>query len=232
MKDKLLILSGGMDSTTLLHLKAEFIALAVSFYYGANHNNQEFLCAQQNCDELGIPLIRIDLSEAFKHIKSTLLQGSNSIPEGHYAAENMAQTVVPFRNGIMLSVAAGIAESNNLSAIMMANHFGDDAQYPDCREGFVTSFSTSIILGTGGKVGLETPFTNITKDAIASIGNKLGLNFANTWSCYKGDEIHCGRCGTCVERIWALRGFEDPTVYKDKQYAIDLLKEKGEWDGQ
>lgn len=229
MKSSLLIISGGMDSTTLLHRNKDNIGLAVCFNYGANHNMKEFLCAQENCKELGIPLLWIDMREAFKHSKSTLLQGANFVPEGHYAADNMAQTVVPFRNGILLSVAAGIAESNGLSMIMMANHFGDDAQYPDCRREFVQTLDKAITLGTGGKVSLWAPFTMMSKRDIAQIGHSLFLDYSKTWSCYKGGEIHCGKCGTCVERIWALKNFNDPTEYEDKEYAINLLKEKGEW---
>lgn len=230
MKDSLLIISGGMDSSTLLHFEQSRIALAVSFYYGANHNQKEYECARVQCDSLNIPLLRIDLSEAFKHINSSLLKGAHAVPEGHYASDNMAQTVVPFRNGIMLSVAAGLAESNNLRTIMMANHFGDDAQYPDCRQNFVNSFSRSVELGTGGKVTLFAPFTNLTKREIAGIGTQLNMDYSKTWSCYKGQDVHCGKCGTCVERVWALKPYNDPTVYQDKEYAISVLTEKGEWD--
>ena len=229
MKDSLLILSGGMDSTTLLHHKRDDIALAICFNYGANHNIKEFKQAQVNCDMLKIPLLWIDMREAFKHSKSTLLQGATFVPEGHYAADNMAQTVVPFRNGILLSVAAGIAQSHNLSTVMMANHFGDDAQYPDCRQNFVSTFSEAINLGTGGKVSLYAPYTVMTKKDIARIGTSVGVDYSKTWSCYKGEDIHCGKCGTCVERIWALKEFNDPTMYEDKEFAINVLKEKGEW---
>lgn len=229
MKDSLLILSGGMDSTTLLHQKQDSIALAICFNYGANHNMKEFLSAKENCKYLDIPFLWIDMREAFKHSSSTLLQGPKFVPEGHYAADNMAQTVVPFRNGILLSVAAGIAEAKGLDRVMMANHFGDDAQYPDCRKNFVLSMDKTIELGTGGRVNLYAPYTSITKRDIARIGTSVGVDYKKTWSCYKGGEVHCGRCGTCVERIWALKDFNDPTEYEDKEFAINVLKEKGEW---
>lgn len=229
MKDSLIIISGGMDSTTLLHDYKHRIGLAVSFNYGANHNLKEFECAQENCRHLDIPILWIDMREAFKHSKSTLLQGAEFVPEGHYAADNMAQTVVPFRNGILLSVAAGIAESHGLPRVMMANHFGDDAQYPDCRQSFVTTLNRAIELGTDGKVHLVAPYTSLTKRDIATKGNSLGVDYSKTWSCYKGGDEHCGRCGTCVERIWALKPFNDPTNYLDKDYAIKVLQEKGEW---
>lgn len=225
-----IIYSGGMDSTTLLHQFRDDIALAISFDYGSNHNDMEYEYAKKNTKRLGIEHIRISLKDAMAGFNSALLQGADAIPEGHYAEDNMSKTVVPFRNGIMLSVAAGIAESRGLEGVMIANHFGDDAQYPDCRQSFITSMNYAIQDGTDKKVRLVAPYTSITKDEIASLGHELGVEFNLTWSCYKADEdVHCGKCGTCVERIWALRKFDDPTVYADKEYAIALLKETGEW---
>ena len=140
----------------------------------------------------------------------------------------MKSTVVPFRNGIMLSIAAGLAESKNLDTILIANHYGDFAQYPDCRDVFIEGMQQAIYRGTGEKVELHAPFTHIDKRRIAEMGRKIGVPFEDTWSCYKGGEIHCGTCGTCVERVWALKGF-DPTVYEDKDFAIKELKKTGEW---
>ena len=129
----------------------------------------------------------------------------------------MSSTVVPFRNGIMLSIAVGIAESNGLKFVMMANHGGDHTIYPDCRPEFVDAFDKTAQAGTYVKVGLLSPFVNWTKTDIARRGKELGINYAETWSCYKGGEKHCGKCGTCVERREALSeaGIEDPTVYED-----------------
>ena len=182
MKDSVLILSGGMDSVTLLYDQQERIALAVSFDYGSNHNAREIPFARLHCERLCIE-----------------------------------STVVPFRNGIMLSIAVGIAESNGLQHVMMANHGGDHTIYPDCRPEFVAAMSEAARTGTFPGITLLCPFTNLTKAQIAARGRELGIDYAETWSCYKGGERHCGRCGTCVERREALAeaGIEDPTLYEE-----------------
>ncbi len=227
---KLLIYSGGMDSTTMLHQFKDEIALALSFNYGSKHNMIEIRHAAKNCEQLGIEHLVINLGNVMKHFKSALLLDGGDIPEGHYSEDNMASTVVPFRNGIMLSIAAGIAESNNLISILVASHYGDDAQYPDCRQTFVDPMREAINAGTGNHVILEAPYTLNTKDQIAKIGYSLSIDWSTTYSCYKGGKNHCGRCGTCVERIWALQGLEDTTIYEDYDYAVTILKEKGEWN--
>lgn len=216
-KDTVIILSGGMDSVTLLYDQQERIALAVSFDYGSKHNAREIPFARMHCERLGIRHITIPLDFMTKYFQSSLLKGGEEIPEGHYADENMRSTVVPFRNGIMLSIAVGIAESNGLKFVMMANHGGDHTIYPDCRPEFVDAFDKTAQAGTFVKVGLLSPFVNWTKTDIARRGKELGINYAETWSCYKGGEQHCGKCGTCVERREALSeaGIEDPTVYED-----------------
>ena len=216
-KDTVIILSGGMDSVTLLYDQQERIALAVSFDYGSKHNDREIPFARLHCERIGIPHIVIPLDFMTKYFKSSLLEGGEEIPEGHYADENMKSTVVPFRNGIMLSIAVGIAESNDLRFVMMANHAGDHTIYPDCTPQFVDAFDEAARAGTFVKVGLLSPFTNWTKADIARRGKELGINYAETWSCYKGEEKHCGKCGTCVERREALSeaGIEDPTEYLD-----------------
>ena len=138
------------------------------------------------------------------------------MPEGHYEAENMKSTVVPFRNGIMLSVACGLAESRKLSKVLIANHHGDHAIYPDCRAGFVHSMSEAMRNGTYIGVQIDAPYTGISKADIARIGKRLGIDYSTTYSCYKGGEKHCGKCGTCVERKEALRDAEikDTTEYE------------------
>lgn len=217
MKDSVIILSGGMDSVTMLYEFEERIALAVSFDYGSNHNAREIPFAHQHCMDLGIRHIVIPLEFMSKYFKSSLLEGPEAIPEGHYEDENMKSTVVPFRNGIMLSIAVGIAESAGLKHVMMANHGGDHTIYPDCREEFVNSFSEAARTGTFVGVTLLSPYTNLTKADIARKGKELGVDYSKTWSCYKGGVVHCGRCGTCVERREALAeaGIEDPTEYQD-----------------
>jgi len=216
-KDSVLILSGGMDSVTMLYDYQSRIALAISFDYGSNHNAREIPFAQLHCNRLGIEHVVIPLTFMAQYFESSLLQGADAIPEGHYDAENMKSTVVPFRNGIMLSVAVGMAESRGLQYVMMANHGGDHTIYPDCRPEFVDAFSQAANAGTFNGVHLLSPYTNITKTEIAARGARLGINYAETWSCYKGGTKHCGRCGTCVERKEALRDADvpDPTEYEE-----------------
>lgn len=214
-KNALLILSGGMDSVTLLYDRAEEIALAVSFDYGSNHNHKEIPFAKKHCEALGIPHVVIPLKFMAEHFESSLLSGADAIPEGHYADENMKSTVVPFRNGIMLSIAAGLAESKGLQKVMMANHFGDHDVYPDCRKEFVDNMSAAISAGTYANIFIDAPYTSISKADIARKGAALGIDYAQTWSCYKGLEKHCGKCGTCIERKEALAaaGITDNTEY-------------------
>lgn len=214
-KNALLILSGGMDSVTLLYERAEEIALAVSFDYGSNHNHKEIPFAKKHCEALGIPHVVIPLKFMAEHFESSLLSGADAIPEGHYADENMKSTVVPFRNGIMLSIAAGLAESKGLQKVMMANHFGDHDVYPDCRKEFVDNMSAAISAGTYANIFIDAPYTSISKADIARKGAALGIDYAQTWSCYKGLEKHCGKCGTCIERKEALAaaGITDNTEY-------------------
>lgn len=215
-KDTVLILSGGMDSVTLLYDYRDRIALALSFDYGSNHNAREIPFAQEHCQKLGIRHVVIPLTFMSGLFKSSLLEGADAIPEGDYADENMKSTVVPFRNGIMLSVAVGLAESEGLKHVMMANHGGDHAIYPDCRPEFVSAFSEAARTGTYPGITLLSPYTHLTKADIARRGKELGIDYGKTWSCYKGGEVHCGRCGTCVERREALAeaGIDDPTVYE------------------
>ena len=215
MKDTILIYSGGMDSTTLLYEYRERIAIAVSFDYGSNHNAKEIKCAEIHCDRLGITHMVIPLDFIRRYFRSSLLDGAEAIPEGSYDDENMRSTVVPFRNGIMLAVAVGMAESNGLQYVMMANHAGDHTIYPDCRPAFVDAFDRAAEAGTYNGVRLLSPYVNMTKGEIAKRGSQLGIDYAETWSCYKGEEKHCGRCGTCVERREALAeaGIDDPTEY-------------------
>ena len=213
MKDSAIIVSGGMDSITLLYDKKDEIALGISFDYGSNHNAREIPFAQMHCERLGIKHIVINLDFMHRYFKSSLLDGADAIPEGHYEADNMKSTVVPFRNGIMLSIATGIAESHNLKKVLIANHGGDHTIYPDCRPEFIHAIDKAARYGTFINVGVSAPYTDITKGQIASIGKRLGIDYRETWSCYKGGVVHCG---TCIERKEALAeaGIEDPTVYE------------------
>lgn len=217
MKDTAIILSGGMDSTTLLYDRRDEIALAISFDYGSNHNAREIPFACMHCERLSIEHITINLDFMGRYFKSSLLEGADAIPEGHYAAENMRSTVVPFRNGIMLAVAVGLAESRGLKKVYLASHGGDHTIYPDCRGEFVRAFDVAAQAGTYDHVEVIAPYTGLTKADIAARGARLGIDYAETWSCYKGGEKHCGRCGTCVERreALALAGVKDTTEYDD-----------------
>ena len=216
-RDSLIVLSGGMDSVTLLYDYRDVVALAVTFDYGSNHNAREIACARLHCERLGIEHIVIPLAFVAQYFKSSLLSGADAIPEGNYDDENMKSTVVPFRNGIMLAVACGIAESRDLSRVMLANHFGDHAIYPDCRRAFVDAMSEAMRQGTYCGVTVFAPYTDISKADIARRGAQLGIDYAETNSCYKGGAHHCGRCGTCRERreAMALAGIDDPTVYDE-----------------
>lgn len=217
MKDSIIIVSGGMDSVTLLYDYKDRIALGISFDYGSNHNAKEIPFAKLHCERLGIKHITIPLDFMHQYFKSSLLEGADAIPEGHYQDENMKSTVVPFRNGIMLAIAAGMAESYGLSHVMIANHGGDHAIYPDCRPEFISAMSNATEAGSYNGVTVLAPYTNITKGDIARRGKELGIDYNETWSCYKGGEKHCGKCGTCVERKEALHdaGIEDTTEYEE-----------------
>ena len=216
-KDSLIIVSGGMDSITLLHERKDTIALAVSFDYGSNHNAREIPFARLHCQRLGIRHVVIPLAFMQQYFKSSLLEGADAIPDGHYADSNMKSTVVPFRNGIMLSIAVGIAESNSLRRVLIANHGGDHAIYPDCRPEFVEAMGRATEAGTYDGIRVLAPYTNITKTDIARRGKELGIDYTETWSCYKGGQKHCGKCGTCTERREALAeaGIEDHTEYEE-----------------
>ncbi len=216
-KDSAIIVSGGMDSITLLYEQRERITLGISFDYGSNHNAREIPFAELHCKRLGIKHITVKLDFMHQYFKSSLLDGADAIPEGHYADDNMKSTVVPFRNGIMLSIAAGIAESQGLSNVFMANHGGDHTIYPDCRPEFVGAINEATRLGTYANVTVSAPYTNITKGDIARRGAALGIDYSETWSCYKGGDRHCGKCGTCVERREALAeaGVTDATEYEE-----------------
>ena len=208
----LLIYSGGLDSTTLLYEYRGSIALAVTFDYGSKHNAREIACAVENCKLLGIKHLVIPLGFIGQYFRSDLLLSGGEIPEGSYADENMKSTVVPFRNGIMLAVAAGLAESYGLDTVLLANHSGDHAIYPDCRPEFVAAMDEAVRAGTYEGIRVASPYCHLTKRDIALRGKGLGVDYSRTYSCYKGGEKHCGRCGTCTERKEALEGF-DPTEY-------------------
>lgn len=211
------LLSGGMDSVAALYetLRTTRVVAALTFHYGSKHNDKEIPFAAHHAAKFGVPHLVIPLDFIGQHFASDLLRGGGDIPKGHYEEPSMKRTVVPFRNGIMLAVAAGLAESREARGLVIAAHAGDHAIYPDCREEFMASMGAAIRLGTYANVELRRPFIHLTKAQIAARGAELGVDFAQTWSCYEGGLIHCGECGTCVERreAFELAGIADPTVY-------------------
>lgn len=212
------LVSGGMDSVTALYRAAQDheILAGLSFDYGSKHNHREIPFARKHCDLLGVPHQVVSLPFMNELFESDLLRSGGDIPEGHYEAENMKQTVVPFRNGILLSIAAGFAESAGAQGLVIAAHSGDHAIYPDCREDFMKPMSEAISAGTYADLEVLRPFIDLRKEDIAAVGAEMDVDFSLTWSCYKGKEIHCGKCGTCVERKEAFEraGLEDPTEYE------------------
>lgn len=217
MRNSLIALSGGVDSTTLLYEYREEVACAVGFDYGSKHNAQELAAAKAICRELEIPYLIIPLAFIGEYFRSDLLLSGGEMQLGDYSEENMSSTVVPFRNGIMLSILAGLAESRDLQQVLIANHFGDHAIYPDCRESFVKPMGEAITAGTSNGVKLVAPYTKLTKAEIVARGTRLGVPYGKTYSCYQGGERHCGRCGTCRERheAFVANGLEDPTLYEE-----------------
>ena len=216
-KSVVVLVSGGLDSVTALYDAAEKsdVLAGVSFDYGAKHNARELPEAAWHCRQLGIEHRVIELPFVESLFKSDLLESGGTIPDGHYEEATMRSTVVPFRNGVILAIAAGFAESRGAQGLVIAAHSGDHAIYPDCREVFMQAMSEAIRLGTYARLELIRPFIALVKMDIVRRGLALGIDFARTWSCYKGGTIHCGTCGTCVERreAFVLAGAADPTRY-------------------
>lgn len=210
------VLSGGMDSATALGIFTKDIIAAISFNYGSKHNDQEWIRAAQLAAHYNIPIKRVHLDFIADNFKSDLLKSGGEVPEGHYEDPSMKRTVVPFRNGIMLSIAAGFAESIGAEGIILGNHAGDHAIYPDCRSDFTVAMGDAIRRGTYARIHLQTPFQFLSKAEIAKMGHNANVPYEKTYSCYKGRELHCGRCGTCYERKEAFRmaGVNDPTEYE------------------
>jgi 7-cyano-7-deazaguanine synthase len=217
------VCSGGLDSVTLAyHVKKQReLSRLVSFDYGQRHRNELDFAARTAID-LDVRHDIIDISTLAPFLTGSALTDSVDVPDGHYAEETMRTTVVPNRNAIMLAIAFGIAAGENASAVAAAVHAGDHFIYPDCRPAFVDAFRAMQDRALEGmwKVDFHAPFVDWTKADIARLGTKLGVPFERTWSCYRGGERHCGRCGTCVERQEALylAGVPDPTAYEDPDF--------------
>lgn len=221
MIDTVAVCSGGMDSTTLAYLAAGRgdKLLLVSFDYGQRHV-RELGYAARTARRLSADHLIVDMSGLAGVLRSALTDPGADIPVGHYASETMRQTVVPNRNAIMSSIAVGVAVSENARRVLVGVHAGDHPIYPDCRPEWVEAFNVQAKLATAGhhRPGFEfaAPFITMTKAEICTLGDSLGVEWADTWSCYQGGEVHCGACGTCVERREAfdIAGVADPTEYE------------------
>lgn len=215
------LFSGGLDSTTALYwlLKQGYEVSALSIHYGQRHQ-KELQYAAHLCELLKLESKSVDLS-AIQPLIASSSQTSDDleVPEGHYADENMKLTVVPNRNMMMLSVAAAWAISKKADAVCYAAHSGDHTIYPDCRPEFAEAISAVFKICDWHSIELLTPFIDKTKTEIVKIGCELKVPFVKTWSCYKGLDKHCGKCGTCIERKEAFSNLnrEDPTPYEDLQ---------------
>jgi 7-cyano-7-deazaguanine synthase len=252
MSNCVAILSGGLDSTTLVYhlFNEDYIPHCLSFNYGQRHS-KELDFAWHTADRLDLQFDEIDLTSITGLISNSALTHGKEVPDGHYAEENMKQTVVPNRNMIMLSIAAGVAVSNKYKFVAAGMHAGDHFVYPDCRPEFIDALSEAVLTGNEGfhnfakrevqkfsgvvhyREPIYTPFIHKTKADIAYRALELGVPLDTTWSCYRGKDVHCGRCGTCVERLEAIAEaqqrametelnngnlIEDKTVYADKEY--------------
>ena len=219
----LAVVSGGLDSVTLAYMLAaeKQLGALLSFDYGQRHK-KELHFAKLCADRLGVAHSVIDLTSLTPHLKGSALTDNVAVPDGHYAAESMKQTIVPNRNAIMLAIAFGVAAGQGMDAVAAAIHAGDHFIYPDCRPDFADLFQRMEQKALQGSwdIKLLTPFIHGKKSDITRQAMTLGVPIAETWSCYKGGEIHCGRCGTCVERreAFALAGVNDPTIYEDADY--------------
>ncbi|WP_343560622.1 7-cyano-7-deazaguanine synthase QueC [Kiloniella sp. b19] len=226
----LVVCSGGLDSVTLAYkvAKENTLTRLLSFDYGQRHR-KELDSAAHCARALGVPYSVIDISHVGSLLSGSALTDDVDVPDGHYAEDNMKATVVPNRNAIMLAIAFGVAAADGSEAVATAVHGGDHFIYPDCRPDFVESFETMQRHALEGyaDIRLYTPYVHVPKSAIAAEGLKLGVPYAETWSCYKGGDLHCGRCGTCVERreAFELAGGEDPTVYADPDFWKEAVRQ-------
>jgi 7-cyano-7-deazaguanine synthase len=231
-----LIFSGGMDSTVLLwdYLSRDYRVLCLTFDYGQRHwreigaADRLVHLARQQFGKSNVEWIRI--KAGWSHLlKNNSQTGVEEVPEGHYTDENMKKTVVPNRNMVFLAMATSVAIEQKADVLAFGAHGGDHAIYPDCRVAFVLAMAHAIGLADWHKVILEAPFVAWNKSEIARLGDKLKVPFAQTWSCYKGGEKHCGKCGTCVERAeaFALSGVTDPTEYAIPAVNVPVLPKAG-----
>ena len=222
MNRQIVLYSGGLDSTCLLTEVATGYpghTMALNVGYGSKHQAFEQSAARAVAEKLGVPLQVVSLPLDTLGFESTLLKTGGKVPEGHYADATMRSTVVPFRNGILLALAVGVAENIGAADVWIASHFGDHPVYPDCREDFSRAFAEAARLGTYAGVRLRYPYAAIPKEQVLARGLKVAAPVQLSWSCYQPSPTgkHCGKCGTCVERreAFQLAGVIDPTEYED-----------------
>lgn len=217
MQKAVVILSGGMDSTTLLYevIENNFEVYALSFNYNQKHK-KELIQAKKTCKKLNIPHKIMDLSVLNDLAPSSLTRDDWEVPEGHYADENMKETVVPNRNMVMISLATSYAIGIDAEFLFYGAHSGDHDIYPDCRSEFVEKLKEAISVCDWSDIELQAPYLDFDKGDIAKIGKDLGVDYSLTWTCYKGKEKACGKCGACVERLEAFKfaDLPDPIPYE------------------
>ena len=228
-KTTILIYSGGMDSTVLLYhlLEQSHAVRCLSVDYGQKHK-KELHSAARICENLNLEHKTIDLSSVAELLgSSSLINRDQAVPQGHYEADTMKATVVPNRNMLLLSLATAWAVDSKVATVSYAAHSGDHAIYPDCREVFAQGMDSVMQVCDWHSVRLNRPFVEMDKAAICKLGANLSVPFEETWSCYLGTDLHCGRCGTCIERREAfhLAGLDDPTEYDSKAPTLEKMLE-------
>jgi 7-cyano-7-deazaguanine synthase len=218
IKKAIVALSGGMDSVTVLAwlLAQGYDVIAVVFTYGSKHGSYEYEAARKIIERYRVPSYRFVLDGIFSNFRSNLLKTGGDIPEGHYTDKSMELTVVPGRNIIFTSILAGLAQSIGAQHIALGIHQGDHAIYPDCRKEFFTAMNTAVMVGTGGEVHFIAPFIDTDKEGILKWGVEHDVPYHLTRTCYKDQQLSCGKCGGCVERLEAFAkiGQEDPIEYE------------------
>lgn len=214
----LILLSGGLDSATLLAQQRDAITLALSVHYGQRHA-RELSAAADVAAYYGVRRLQLDFSGLGDLLPgSSLTDLSVPTPHGHYTHKSMARTIVANRNAVLLMAAVGIADAHGLSTVLIAVHAGDHAIYPDCRPEFIAAANQTAQLATAARVSINAPFAGVTKAEIVRRATQLRVPVAITWSCYEGGTKHCGRCGTCVERreAFAEAGVPEGIEYADQ----------------
>ncbi|SEM26836.1 7-cyano-7-deazaguanine synthase QueC [Halomonas caseinilytica] len=228
------IYSGGMDSFTVLHraLREGRDVHALSFDYGQRHA-RELEVARRVCRELAVPHQVVDIRAIHGLIdNSALTDADRRMPDGDYDADNLADTVVPNRNMMLLSMAIAKAVNIGAGRVDYGAHGGDHVLYPDCRPEFVEAMNAVAGIANFEPVEIHTPYLRRTKAEILADGLAMGLDYADTWTCYLGESLACGRCGSCRERLaaFATNGIDDPLGYSYRPEPVADAPSEGEHD--